>query len=187
MTQEPDQQLSVDLYVRADAPIVGRRDAVIDRLKRLERTDRIVEFRIHPWPHAISLTLVKEIEAGGIKEVVRSFETWADQHDHHITPSFDVRASHSAITGESDERLALPLMCLAAYTDGDLVGVVPASDGESVRTVEDALDAIEAGNAPIPEGASASGEQTHRESTERTKQRTLRLAAEPSNSTGSDE
>jgi len=151
MTREFDQQLTIGLYVRADTPIVERRDAVIDRLKQLDRQDRIAGFRIHPWPRAISLDLMNEIEEDEIHEVVRSFETWAAQHDRHISPPFDIHPTHSAITGESDELLVLPVICIAAYDAGDLVGVAPSSDGKSVRTVEDALNAIEAGKAPVPE------------------------------------
>ena len=78
MTQKFDRRLTVDLYVRADAPVVERRQSVIDRLKRLEGQDRIDGFRVHPWPRAISLGLADEIDGDGIRDVVRSFETWAD-------------------------------------------------------------------------------------------------------------
>lgn len=149
MIQEFDQQLTIALYVRADAPTVERRDAVIDRLKRLERQNRIAEFRIHPCPRAISLGLVKQLEGEGIHELVRSVQTWAAQHDRHISPPFDIHTSHSAITGESDELLVMPVMWIAAYVSGDLVGVAPSSEEESAHTLENARGDIEAGNTPI--------------------------------------
>ena len=160
MTQKFDRRLTVDLYVRADAPVVERRQSVIDRLKRLEGQDRIDGFRVHPWPRAISLGLADEIDGDGIRDVVRSFETWADRCDRHIRPPFDVRTTHSAITGESDELLVLPVICLAAYDTGDLVDVAPSSDGGSVYTVEDALDAIEAERASVPETRSDGGKSS---------------------------
>jgi hypothetical protein len=185
VAQESEHRLSIDLYVRGDVPRVHRREAVIDQLKRLDRENRIVEFRIHPWPRAITLTLGTEMEAAGIPAVVRSFSTWAAQHGRRISASFDVRISRPTSTGESDERLVLPLICLAAYSGDDLVGVVPSSDRKSVHTVEDALDAIAARKTPIPEGGSASVKRISRESAKRTTPPTPRLAAARSNATES--
>jgi hypothetical protein len=160
MTQESDRQLTVDLYVRADAPVVERRRSVIDRLKRLEGQDRIEEFRVHSWPRAISLDLADEIEGDGIRDVVRSFETWAARRDRRIRPPFDVRTTHSTITGASDELLVLPVICLATYNTGNLVDVAPSSDGDSVYTVEDALDAIESESTYVPETQPDGGESS---------------------------
>jgi hypothetical protein len=188
---EADTQLTVDLYVRADAPVVDRRNAVIGRLERLERQDRIAGFRLSHWPSAISLDLVRERDDDGIHEVVRSFETWAGRNDRRITPSFDVRTPHSSITGESDDLLVLPVMCIAAYDGDDLVGVAPSSDGGSVHTVADALDSIEAGDPPVPdvplEGGSDSEASDRRDAAEVTDLLTLRPGSRTANSTERDE
>jgi len=191
MTQEFDEQLTVDLYVRAAAHIVERRDEVIGKLKRLEQRDRLTEFRIHPWPRAISLDLVKEIEGEEIHEVVRSFERWADQHGRHIQPPFNVRTADSSITGESDELLFLPVMCVAAYNEGKLIEVAPCRDGESIRTVDDALDAIAAGDIrisdPRPEGETSGPDSEQRESIEDTDQQKSSIATQLSNPTEDNE
>lgn len=153
-TRDPtgDRQPAVDLYVRADAPVTERRDAIVDRLRRLERTSRISRFTIHPWPKAVSLGLLERIDGGEILDLVRSFERWAEPRGLRVQPPFDVRVSRSTITGETDELLVLPVLCLAAYgdTDGELVGLSPCSDGESVYTIDDALDALATGDAPVP-------------------------------------
>ncbi|MFB6079998.1 MAG: HTH domain-containing protein [Haloferacaceae archaeon] len=160
---EPDTDLTVDLYVRADAPCPERRTTVIERLKRLERTNRIAGFTVHPWPRAVSLDLAAELDDDdGILGVFRSLETGADRKGHRIRPPFDVRTSRSTITGETDERLVLPVLCLAVYGDRDLLGVYPCTAGESVLTVGDALDALATGDetvlGPPPEDAAPHGD-----------------------------
>lgn len=169
---DPDQQLAIDLYVRAEGPIAERRDTVIERLEQFDRRNQISEFSIHPWPRAMSLTLVKKMDDNEIAGVFQSSEEWADQHGLHIQPPFDVRTSRSAITGETDELLVLPVICLAAYSDGDLIAVFPCSDEESVYTVADALDAIAAGKSPTSassiesDSASSDSERRKRSETE---------------------
>ena len=122
---------------------------------------------------------------------MKSFESWAAQHNRRICPPFEVHTTHSGITGESDERLVLPVMCIAAYDAGDLVGMAPSSDGRSVHTVENALNAIEAGNAPVPEAQPEGGvsrlEREQQESTVVTGQPTLGLATQLSNPSESNE
>lgn len=182
---ELDQQLTVHLYVRGDSPSVKQRDDVIERLKRLERQDRITEFRIHPWPRAISLDLVTESEGEEIHEVVRTFERWADQHDRDIQPSFDVRTADSSITGQSDELLVLPVMCVAIYHEGKLVDIAPCRDGKSIRTVQDALDAIAAEDVPIPKsgprGDTSGQDSERRDSKEDTDKEKPSIATQLSN------
>jgi DNA-binding Lrp family transcriptional regulator len=70
-----DKRLSVDLYVRADAPIVDRRTVVIERLRRLERRERIDEYSVQLWPRAVSLDLMKKVDNSQVADAVRAFET----------------------------------------------------------------------------------------------------------------
>lgn len=145
-----DQPLTVDLYVRADAPVPERRDEVVDRLQYLSTHDRIADFEVIPWPRAVSLGLADRIADDGIPGTVRSFERWASRHGLRLRPQFDVRQSRSTITGETDDLLVLPVLCLAARDEDGLAWIVPVHDGASTVTVEDALDALAAGRPPIP-------------------------------------
>lgn len=156
---ESTPPLTVDFYVRADAPIREQRDAVIEQLTDLEGKGHITGFSVHPWPRAVSLDLVAEIDDDGILGEFESFETWADRNGIGIRPPFDVRTSHSVITDETHELLVLPVMCLAVYSDDDLVGMYPCSDDESVLTIDDAFDAITTGDIipPPPESSSGDG------------------------------
>ncbi|WP_152041141.1 HTH domain-containing protein [Salinigranum salinum] len=150
----PDKHLGVDLYVRADAPIVDRRTVVIERLERLERRERIDEYSVQLWPRAISLDLMRRVDESPIVDAVREFETWAEQCDRYLSPCFDVSTTHSMITDESDRLLVLPVLCVAVFSDGSLVDVAPSSDGDSVRTVEDLLADVAAGTVPTSEAFS---------------------------------
>lgn len=156
---ETTDHLTVDLYVRADTPLPERRSTVIDRLRRLERTDRIAGFTVHPWPRAVSLDLVTEIDDESVLGVFRSLESGADRRGHSIRPPFDVHTARSAITGETDELLVLPVICLAVNRNQELIGVFPCRERGSVLTVGDALDAIATGDETVlgsPPGDEAS-------------------------------
>jgi hypothetical protein len=145
-----DQPLTVDLYVRADAPVPERRDEVIDRLQYLSTHDRIAGFDVASWPRAVSLGLADRIADDGVPRTVRSFERWANRHGLRIRPLFDVRRFRSTITGETDDLLVPPVLCLAARNEEGLAWIAPVHDGASTVTVEDALDALAAGRPPIP-------------------------------------
>jgi DNA-binding Lrp family transcriptional regulator len=146
----PDKHLGVDLYVRADAPIVDRRAVVVERLERLERRERIDEYSVQLWPRAISLDLVERVDESRVVDAVRAFETWAEQCDRYLSPCFEVSTTHSMITDESDRLLVLPVLCVAVFSDGSLVDVAPSSDGDSVRTVEDLLADVATGAVSDP-------------------------------------
>lgn len=146
-----DQPLTVDLYARADAPVPDRRSAVVDRLEQLRERGRIDGFDVIPWPRAVSLPLSDRTGHGGITGTVRSFEQWAASRGLRICPPFEVRPYRSSITGETDDLLVLPVLCLAAHRADDLVWMAPVTDGERVVTVEDALAAVAAGRSPVPD------------------------------------
>lgn len=153
MTPVTDSRRTVHLYVRADAPLVEHRAAVIDRLEQLDADDRIASYRVHPWPRAISLDLLDlldRLDGEDVAGLVREFEAWAAAFGCCIRPPFDVRTTYSTFTEETENLLVLPALCLATYDDGDLVGVAPFTDGRSIYTVEDALDALATGATPIP-------------------------------------
>jgi len=154
---DPNSPLTVRLYVRADAPIVERRNALISRLERLDQQNRIDDAHVHFWPRAVSLDLLEASEDSALPELVRSVEAWAERHGRHDDPPFDVRTTHSTITGASDERLVLPTLCIATYRGGQLVDVAPCGDGDAARTVEDVLDTIATGEQPNPETRTGGG------------------------------
>lgn len=139
---------TVRLYVRADADVVDRRDAIINRITQLDFHDLIDSYRIHAWPGAISLDLAREIDHEPITRIVNSFEQWADRTGVEIHPPFQYRTVASSITGAADDLLVLPMLCLATAVDGEVVDVAPSRDDEAVHTIADALDALAAGVDP---------------------------------------
>lgn len=150
----PDNHLGVDLYIRADAPIVDRRTAVIERLERLERQERIDEYSVRLWPRAVSLDLMRKADESRAVDAVREFERWAAQCGRYLSPCFEVSTTHSVITDESDRLLVLPVLCMAVFNNGSLVDVAPSSDGDTVRSVEDLLAHIARGAVPPAEAIS---------------------------------
>jgi len=138
----PDTQYTVTLYVRADAPIAERRSAVIERLRQFERQGRIAGFEIQPWPRAVSLDLFDTIGQRGLRNDLQRFESWASEHGLRIRPHFQVRTASPLNTTETDTMLVLPTICVAVHDDEELLGVTPCSDGDSVCSVDDLLDAL---------------------------------------------
>lgn len=45
-------------------------------------------------------------------------------------------------TGEMDDWLVFPALCLALYEDGSLAAVFPHADGDDYRSVSDGLDEL---------------------------------------------
>lgn len=127
----------VRLALRLRPPVAGVSTALVDRLSRLRAEGVIEGFDVECWPDEVSLS------GGAHPEVVaafRRYERWAGRNGVSLRPAFDVR-SVSPLVGARRELLVLPAACLAAYGDGELVGVFPCTDGDHTWTVEDCLDA----------------------------------------------
>lgn len=102
----------------------------------------------------------KRVPRDGDAEAVARYEAfleWADDRDVSMTPFFRTRAAYSRDTGERYEALVPPVICLAAYRDGELATVYPHVEDGTVRTVADGLASLEAGRldatADADEGA----------------------------------
>jgi hypothetical protein len=82
-------------------------------------------------------------------ERFEEFERWADRQGASVRPPFEVRSGKS-LTGEYRERLVTPLICLALYDQGHLLGVYPHSADEETYNVEDAIATVRTGEFPTP-------------------------------------
>lgn len=140
--------VTVDLYVRSLSPAGGQRqlDAVITRLERLATTGRIAEFTVHVWGKQIATSSVATRTTAGqaILDTVDEFRAWAREHGRSLRSFFDTRDVRSRITGEDYTALVLPTMTLAEYHGDDLRFVAPCADGDTMYSVTDRLDTLEA-------------------------------------------
>lgn len=126
---------AISLYTRAD---IGWRSELIRKLERIEEEGRISEYEVNCWPAKIDASSNAET-----MEIVKEFEEWAVENEVSLEPFFDRRELSSSFTGKESEVLVLPAAAIAVYSNGEIAGVYPCSDGETVHGVEDYLNEIE--------------------------------------------
>jgi len=131
--------LGLELWTRR--PVCGPRTTIIDRLSALRTAGAIDDFSVKTWPEEIALTGTNQ-ECDRL-ETIERFEQWATDHGLGLRPPFETRTS-SLLVGDSEEVLLTPMLLLAVYEDGKLVGVYPCTDGEYTWTVTEFLDGLEA-------------------------------------------
>ncbi|MFC7027565.1 HTH domain-containing protein [Halomicroarcula sp. GCM10025324] len=131
--------LEVSLWTRR--PVCGPRTTVIDRLSSLRTNGVLSDFTVTTWPDEI--TISERNRQSELLETVERFEAWAADHGLSLRPPFETRTA-SLLVGKSEEVLTTPMMLVAAYEDGDLVGVYPCSDEERTWTIPEFLDTLEA-------------------------------------------
>lgn len=143
---DPGTATRLKLYVRGSAPGADDRlDATIDRLERLDAARMIDEIAVHTWDRRVR----SDVSDGSprvrsyVSDRVAEFEAWADRNGMTLRPSLDHRLLASAFTGDAQEVIVLPVMCLAVYADGVLCMVAPCSDGDTAYTVDDCLSILE--------------------------------------------
>lgn len=134
-----DGSLSIELYLRED--VFGartRQRETLDRVESLEESSIVEETAAYGWPDR-----VEPDQAPDHGVPIDEFVSWAaDRVD--LEPAFERRVDTSSITGETVERIVLPIMCLAVYEGDSLACVAPHVDGVETYTVGDCLDDLEA-------------------------------------------
>jgi hypothetical protein len=142
---------TVELYVRSLAPRAAhdRLEDFVETLETLEARDRIGDYSVHVWGSRIDRTsAAARTEAGRfVTGRVEAFTDWACEQGLSLGTFFEEESVESSITGEEYTALTLPTAALAEYVDEELALVAPCSDGDSVCTVMDRLEALE-GNGP---------------------------------------
>ena len=137
----------MELFVRSLTPRTsrGRLEDLIEHLEMLETRGRIQSFEVHVWGSRIDRTSVAaRTEIGQfVTERVETFSEWACENDFSLGSFFEEEPVESSITGEEYSATTFPTATLAEYVDDDLSFVTPCSDGDTVYTVEDRLDALE--------------------------------------------
>lgn len=147
MIEQLNERPRVELCVREQAP-GGARDrqrSVYDRLQTLDREDAIERFTVTTWSKTVALSDDGGIPAVGEQARTKydEFEEWATRRGYDLTPAFD-RRSHSPMLAAPYEEIVFPVVCVAVSEGDQLRAVYPHSEGETVHTVEDGLDVLEA-------------------------------------------
>lgn len=137
---------TVELFVRSLAPRAtrGHLEDLIEHLEMLETRGHIQSFEVHVWGSRIDRTsAAARTEVGQfVTERVEAFSEWACENDFSLGSFFEEEPVESSITGEEYTATTLPTATLAEYVDDDLSFVAPCSDGETMYTIEDRLEAL---------------------------------------------
>jgi hypothetical protein len=169
MTKPPDTHVdggkrTVELYVRSLAPRGAHRqlEELLEKLESLQARGDVVEYSVHVWGARIDPTsAMAETDAGQfLRERVRAFSEWASENGYSTGSFFEAEPIESTITGEEYAAMTLPTATLAEYVDGELAFVTPCTNGETVYTTADRLEAL-SGNDLASKGSRAVSPQTN--------------------------
>ena len=135
----------VELRVRERTPacVADVIERVTDRLDRLEG-EEIDDVQVECWGQ-------RRLDAPdeSVTETVAEYREWADRHGYSLDPAFRRRETGSLLTQRSRSEVVVPAISLAIYEDGELSCVTPCSDGATTYTVEECLEALEAGSTDL--------------------------------------
>lgn len=140
-------ETTVRCYVRtsvAAEPV----DEAVKTLRTCEEEGRVDRLLVDVWPDSVRLP--DPASHDRVVDAYRLFREWAEDQGVDLDPAFIRRECRSQFTGAAWEELITPVICLAVYREGELVGVYPHTDDGEVVTVGDALAGIETGALPAP-------------------------------------
>lgn len=139
--------LTVVCYVRP-GPLVESIDAHIETLQRCaaEEGIDIETLVVRTWPAECSVA--RSSSSHQALAAFERFRAWADRAGVSICPPFEQGTRTSTITGEHQELLRTPLLCLAFYVDDQLAAVYPHTDGGHTYSVADVIARLHTGELP---------------------------------------
>lgn len=146
--------LTAVCYVRAPL-LLEPVDRQIETVRACESEGTIDDLLLRSWPKEVKLSGDSPYQEA--LEAYDRFRTWADHQGVDVCPPFRERTTTSQVTGETNELLVTPLLCLELYADDKLVGVFPHSAGDETITTEDAIASLRCGDVPTPLEGDASG------------------------------
>ena len=135
----------IEAFVRSSPP-TGARDSAartVDRLRTLVEAGRVDEYSVYRGGRTVDPGAVPPcLETEDLLfDRIGSFRSWAT--DAGVELEGFVRREAGGLLEEPRTVLAVPVVTLAEYVDGELVGVAPHSGGGETLTVESYLDALE--------------------------------------------
>lgn len=129
------ESVTVELYVRGLLPDDGRDDQteLVDRATRLEARGAIDDVTVHDRGPSDDSFALERLEA---------FEAWADSNDMAVGSFFARDVAREPVTGDRRSIAVFPAVALAEWHGDELTFVAPCTDGATVYTVADRLDAL---------------------------------------------
>jgi len=152
---DTDPTPHIELYVRSMLPDGAheRQEDVIDRLDTLEQNDQIASFNVIVWGKQIA----PQSAAAGTEEGqfilnrVAEFKQWALSNNVSFESFYQRTQVDSEATESAYDAMTLPVMGLAEYDGEELAHVAPCTEGDTVHTIVDRLERLEAGQPPALE------------------------------------
>ncbi|MDG5818671.1 HTH domain-containing protein [Natronococcus sp. A-GB7] len=138
----------VVLYLRqhASVALVDRLCRLVERVRRLE-ADGVAAVAVATWG-PVTPALERLGDTGpSVSFTIDAFQAWAEREGYTLGPAFSRHETTSLLESRPRTELRVPTACLAVYADGELICVVPCSDGERTYSVGACLDALEAGRS----------------------------------------
>jgi hypothetical protein len=117
---------------------------VPERLERLVDRGVVCGYEVTVWGEQfVPGSLAAETAVGRrVAETLDRFAAWADDRNASVDRCDEEQTVESGVTGDRYTAIALPVMAMAEYVDGDLAYVTPHAEGECVETVAGRLDAL---------------------------------------------
>lgn len=150
MSSNPIPSPRLEVFVRSlGAPDTNpKRGVVLERVGRLAKAGIVAGYSVRIVGRTICPTVASATEPGrDICRRVAAFREWAATTGLADDAIVKYRTMRSVLTGEEHEVIVFPTVVVAAFDDDHLWGVAPCSDGETIHTVTDLLDALEEGRS----------------------------------------
>lgn len=137
---ENGADVRVELHSRRELPRPAeeRVDSVVASLSALEDESSVDDLERHTWRKRVPVSACD----GRLRDRYLAFQGWAEEADVRLDPFFGTRECFTAESGEFEDWLVLPAVCLAVVVDEELVAVYPHRDDSGAATVEDGIDAL---------------------------------------------
>ncbi|MES3518246.1 MAG: hypothetical protein PPP58_11330 [Natronomonas sp.] len=139
-TAEESFEGTITVYLRSSTPDVARdrQQATVARLSELVSAGVIDGFETVHWQNKI-----RDPAGGPTPEPIERYDEFAERvGPEALQPFFEERPG----IGRIDRVVVLPVICLVARLDGELIGLYPHWNGGTHESIEDGLGALESGS-----------------------------------------
>ncbi|MDS0259634.1 hypothetical protein NDI56_09545 [Haloarcula sp. S1CR25-12] len=131
-------------YSRQQASTLDRVSELVDRGVVGERHVEVCGCQV-----PASVTATRTGVGERIVSRLSAFQAWAQRNDCTLGPAMELRDVDDSLSDTHYRAVRLPTLLLAEYRDGALRCVTPHCAGDTVRTVEDRLAELEAGEPTV--------------------------------------